>query len=396
MKKILLLFLPLLLVVACFEKEEEKKEPAAKSEAQTTTVGLSPADFSDLTGWQNDKMEDFAPVLRDVCGKIMNMDSDFIGNGAVKISTADYQRVCRDFLRQKINDGDELRRFMERNFTPALVWENGNAEGKFTAYYEAQINASRQKHGSYVVPVYGRPDDLIEIRLKDFDASLPDKKLAGRVSGNNLVPYYTRAEIEQQSPAAPVLLWADSDVDVHIMQIQGSAVALLDDGSRLRIGYDGNNGRAFTGIGSILLAEGVLAPGRADMISIKNWLKNNPEEGKRLMLKNERYIFHRLIDGNGPIGAFGLPLAPGRSLAVDRQYIPLGALLWLETTAPNGQPLQKIVAAEDIGSAIKGAVRGDYFWGSGGDDVLAEAGKMNASGHYYIFIPKGANNEQRQ
>ena len=125
---------------------------------------------------------------------------------------------------------------------------------------------------------------------------------------------------------------------------------------------------------------------------MKKWLKKHPEQATQLMQENERFIFHRFVEENGPVGAFGIPLTAGRSLAVDRQYIPLGALLWLSTTTPDKNPLQKLVAAQDIGSAIKGAVRGDYFWGSGGDEILDLAGKMNNTGHYYIFIPKEIKN----
>lgn len=134
----------------------------------------------------------------------------------------------------------------------------------------------------------------------------------------------------------------------------------------------------------------MLKPGKADMISIKKWLNDNPAEAQKLMRENERYIFHRIIEGKGPVGAFGVPLTAGRSLAVDRRYVPLGALMWLSTRTPDGKPLNKMVAAQDIGGAIKGAVRGDYFWGSGGDEILAQAGKMNSAGHYYILIPKEA------
>jgi membrane-bound lytic murein transglycosylase A len=124
------------------------------------------------------------------------------------------------------------------------------------------------------------------------------------------------------------------------------------------------------------------------MIDIKNWLLNNPEKALPYMNQNKRYVFHQLIGATGPLGAMGLPLSAGRSLAVDPSFIPLGALMWLDTTAPDGQKIQKLINAQDVGGAIKGAIRGDYYWGSGGDEVLALAGKMNSKGSYYIFIPK--------
>ena len=124
------------------------------------------------------------------------------------------------------------------------------------------------------------------------------------------------------------------------------------------------------------------------MSHIKKWLQNNPDKADEIYHENDRFIFHRLLNTEGPLGAHGVPLHAGRSLAVDRSYIPLGSLLWLDTTGPDKEPLQKLVVAQDIGSAIKGCVRGDYFWGSGADDVLDKAGRMNSQGRYYLFMPK--------
>ena len=124
------------------------------------------------------------------------------------------------------------------------------------------------------------------------------------------------------------------------------------------------------------------------MDKVKKWLQDNPQKAIRYMNENPRYVFHRLIGASGPLGAMGTPLAAGRSLAVDKNFVPLGALLWLDTTAPDGKPIRKLVNAQDVGGAIKGAIRGDYYWGSGGDDILELAGKMNSAGSYYILLPK--------
>ena len=183
-------------------------------------------------------------------------------------------------------------------------------------------------------------------------------------------------------------MWADDEVDVYIMQIQGSAVALQPDGSKVRIAYAANNGHPFKGIGSILLSKGLLSPSQVSMGSIKQWLKDNPGLAKANMDENPRYIFHKLGNPEGPMGALGVPLSAGRSLAVDTDYVPLGALLWLETSSYDNKPLNRLVVAQDIGGAIKGAVRGDYFYGSGGDDILEAAGRMNSSGRYFVLIPK--------
>ena len=220
-----------------------------------------------------------------------------------------------------------------------------------------------------------------------FDKSLPNRRLLGRIEGSKLIPYHTRAEIEQKIIDAPVILWGNDAVDIYLMQIQGSAIALLDDGSSVRIKYADNNGHNFVGIGSILLKKGLLKPGQASMDKIRDWLKENPQIAKANMSENPRYIFHAFSDAEGPIGALGVPLVAGRSLAVDETNIPLGALLWLETTGPNKEKIEKLVIAQDIGGAIKGIVRGDYFWGHG-EQALLSAGKMNSTGQYYILLPK--------
>ena len=135
------------------------------------------------------------------------------------------------------------------------------------------------------------------------------------------------------------------------------------------------------------LKKGLLKPGQASMDKIRDWLKNNPQIAKINMAENPRYIFHKISDADGPVGALGVSLTPGRSLAVDNSVIPLGAFLWLETTGPEQEKIEKLVIAQDIGGAIKGVVRGDYFWGHG-EKALLSAGKMNSVGQYYILLPK--------
>ena len=210
--------------------------------------------------------------------------------------------------------------------------------------------------------------------------------MVGRVENGKLVKYYTRKEIDEGWLDAPVILWGDNPVDIYLMQIQGAAVATLDDGRKIRVGYADNNGHKFRGIGSILLEKGLIEPKDASMVKIREWLEDNGNKAKKNMLLNDRFIFHKIVDAEGPIGAMGLPLFAGRSMAVDRDFIPLGTMLWLETDSPDGK-IKKLVMAEDVGSAIKGAIRGDYFWGHG-DEALEYAGKMNAKGRYYVILPK--------
>ncbi len=349
-------------------------------------LNLQKQTFEALEGFENDNFSEIGETFRLSCQAAKNNPA-LLGRAKITVDSKAYLRVCEKFMRQNLKTSAEYKSFIKQNFDPYLVVYNGTSEGKFTSYYEAELNASRTKHGRYKYPIYGRPNDLVEINLKDFDTTLPNKRILGRVQNNKLVPYLTRGQIEQNGVDAPVILWGDDKVDIFLMQIQGSAVALLDDGTKLRVSYADNNGHRFVGIGGLLLQKGLLKKGEASMDKIRDWLKKNPDVAEVNMNENPRFIFHKISNATGPIGALGVPLQAGRSIAVDNDYIPLSVLLWLDTTDPNGKPLQKLVSAQDIGAAIKGAVRGDYFWGHG-EEALKEAGKMNSSGHFYILLPR--------
>ena len=373
-KKYTILLAILLALGACSKEQSPKGD-----------ISLKQVSYENLKGFDDDDMLGAYKAFQRSCEAVAAKKGEFLDDSEIKIKREDFLKICSSakyVLPSKFKD------FIKANFVPMQVNYQGKTQGKFTAYYEAALNASNMRDNTYKYPIYGVPYDLVTVNLKDFDETLPSKKIIGRVEDGKLVPYYSRGEIAKNGLNAPVILWADSDIDIYIMQIQGSAVAHLPDGKDIRIAFAESNGRPFKGIGSILLGKGLLEPGKASMGSIKKWLMENPGLAAANMNENQRYIFHRLGNPEGPVGALGVPLTAGRSLAVDRTYIPLGALLWLETEKPDGSALNKLVTAQDIGSAIKGAIRGDYFWGSGGDEVLEEAGKMNSEGQYFILVPK--------
>ena len=382
--KLSLSFALILLMVlgGCLKDKGSDVHPAATGE-----VKLQKITFDDLSGWKQENFAEIIPVFAKNCRHILNNKNTYIYNSQIKIKTADYQDICRKFNSRNPRHGTEMKKFLESEFVPYAVADKQRSDGKFTSYYEATIRASRQQSERYKYPIYGKPTDLIEINLHDFDENLPNTRLVGRVSGNKFIPYYNRRDIEKNGINAPVLMWGDDLVDIHFMHIQGSAIAQMDDGSEMRIGYADSNGRKFKGIGSILLNKGLIKPSEASMPKIREWLRQNPQKAADLMAENERFIFQRLSDADGPVGAMGISLTAGRSMAVDNQYIPLGAMLWLDTYNPDHQPIRKIVFAQDIGSAIKGIVRGDYFWGHG-EKALQQAGRMNSVGKYYILAPK--------
>lgn len=368
------------LLVSC----DTETPPPSAPEKPAQQTKLEEKTFADLPGWQEDNQGEALEAFLLSCKQLRSEKGEFIGSGEIKIPAADYLQICTQAATLQ---PAQFRSFVEQNFLPWLVTDNGSAEGKFTAYYEPVIRVAHHKDETYKYPIHAKPLDLIEFNPRDFDNTLPSKRLVGRLQGQKLVPYYERAEILNGAGNVPVLLWADSFVDVFVMHIQGPAAAILPDGSQIRISYADTNGLPFKGIGSILLKHGELKNG-ASMDKVKQWLLENPQKAVAYMNENPRYVFHRLIGAPGPLGALGVPLSAGRSLAVDKDFIPLGALMWLDTTAPNGAPIRRLVNAQDVGGAIKGAIRGDYYWGSGGDEILALAGKMNSAGRYYILLPK--------
>ncbi|MBQ8465102.1 MAG: MltA domain-containing protein [Alphaproteobacteria bacterium] len=398
MYKIFCLFILSLFFGGCGQEEEKQQEktpslsiehPEEKADLGPD-IKLVPAQFKDLKNWYRDDLIKAFPAIKASCEQIIKEKNKYMSNAELKVPTEAYQHACKKMFNSDISTSAELRFFLDKVFKPYLVMDKSNPNGKFTAYFESALEASQTESLGYPYPIYGKPLDLIEVSLSDFDDKLPNQKIYGRIDAKQqkLVPYFTREQIETGKLAAPIILWAKDLVDLHIMQIQGSAVAKLENGDRVRIGFAAHNGHPFTGIGSILLSQGLIDKEHASMSEIRKWLKKHPQQAVKELRKNKRYVFHRIASTTAPVGAHNVPLTPQRSLAVDKQYIPLGSLLWLETTGPLKEPIEQLVVAQDIGGAIKGIVRGDFYWGSGDEEVLEQAGKMNSIGRYYILLPK--------
>lgn len=390
--------LGLLAVAAC--APSDRPAPPALPDGMT----LSPVPFAALPGWQNDRVSEALPALRRSCERLDALverkgEDSWLGPGAYGGTYGDWTAICGDLARAvpEAEDPDEiaLRAFLESRLQPYAVRYAGEggvqrSDGVFTGYYEAELTGAAEPSADYPVPVHAVPPDLVSVDLADSNPDVGSSvPLVGRIDGDRVLPYWTRAEIEDGALAnGPVLLWAADAVDVHVLHIQGSGRVKLPDGSVERIGYAGNNGHPFRGLGRIMLDRGVVEPGKASMPAIRAWLKANPEAARDIMRENPRYIFFRRIaGGDGPIGALGVPLTPRRSVAVDPRYVPLTVPLWLDTVDPDNVPLRRLVVAQDVGSAIKGPVRGDFFWGFG-EEALAEAGRMKSAGTWYLLLPR--------
>jgi membrane-bound lytic murein transglycosylase A len=372
-----------LLLISC---ERGEKPPPSPPPA----VSLTAVDFHSLTGWAEDAVSEALPALRRSCARLGAVaDGQPLGPDGLAGSAGDWREACAALAAAAPEDDAALRALIEANFVPYRVGDAGSS-GLFTGYYEPELSGSRAPDARHRWPLYRPPDDLVTVDLGSFAEDLKGRRLVGRVADGRLVPYPARAEIDsgKLDGKALELLWLDDPVDVFFLHVQGSGRVRLPDGSFVRVGYAGSNGRDFTAIGKALLDDGKVPRDKVSMQAIRDWLRANPEDGRAYMERNARYIFFHEIEGDGPIGAEGVALTPGRSLAVDTDLLPLGAPLWLDTTWPGSdKPLRRLVVAQDTGSAIKGAVRGDLFWGAG-EAALAYAGGMKQPGSYYLLLPK--------
>jgi len=371
-------------------KQAEKPKPEAAAPEKPALL-LERVAFADLPGWTADAVSAALPALERSCARLAGQPDDRpLGPDALAGTVADWRAPCSALAAAAPGDDDALRALLEQHFQPFAVSNAGHRDGLFTGYYEAELKAAATPTAPGATPLYRVPDDLVTVDLALFRADLKGEKLVGRVEKGRLVPYLTRKEIEGGALAdrGLELVWAADPVDAFFLQVQGSGRVILPDGRVQRVGFAGSNGHPFYAIGRALIEEGIVSREESSMQKIRDWLRANPEKAREVMQRNARYIFFRSIDGEGPIGAQGVALTPGRSLAVDSALLPLGVPLWLDTTWPaTDKPLQRLMVAQDVGSAIKGAVRGDFFWGSG-EPALAQAGRMKQTGRYYLLLPK--------
>lgn len=358
---------------------------------------LAPVAFHDLPGWRTDRVAEALPALLKGCDRLTAPGSDASakpGAPAPPGPAADWPRVCDAARAVPAGDEAAARGFLERHFQPHAVGNDGRPTGLMTGYYEPQLDGARTADARRRTPLLARPADLVEADLDAFAPDLAGRRVAGRVQDGRLVPYWSRAQIEAGAlrDRGLELVYVASPVEAFFLQIQGSGRVLLDDGGVVRVGFAGQNGRPYTAIGKVLADRGHLRREEVTMQSIRAWLERHPDEAPGVMAENASYVFFRerpeLRADEGPIGALGAPLTPGRSLAVDRRYIPLGSPVWVDTADPlDGAPLQRLMLAQDVGGAIRGPVRGDVFFGWGAR-AEAKAGRMRQPGRLFVLLPR--------
>lgn len=334
--------------------------------------------WPELEGWRHDRHAESWPALLRSCEQLGDRE--------------DWAQLCQAASTMPGPGDEEAREFYEKWFTAHVVYATGGkTSGLITGYYEPELKGRRQADARYRYPIYGRPDDLLIVDLAGLYPELKGKRLRGRLVGNKVVPYFSRAELHADpvAMAGNELVWVDDLVGLFFLHIQGSGRVRLRDGSILRVGYADQNGHPYRSIGRELIDMGELEREEVDMFSIREWLQNNPSEVDTLFERNPSYVFFTIRNEaeGGPTGSLNVALSPQRSIAVDRNVIPLGSPVWLDTILPESElPYRRLVLAQDTGGAIKGHVRADLFWGHG-EHAERMAGLMKQSGRLYVLQP---------
>jgi membrane-bound lytic murein transglycosylase A len=339
------------------------------------------ANWAELPGWSDDDAGQAWGALLASCSRLKQPE---------------WRPVC-DAIQAlgKRPSASAARALLEERLQPWRIQNaDGTKEGLITGYYEPLIRGSRTRTSRYATPVLGVPDDLLTIDLGSLYPELKHLRLRGRLVGNRVVPYDSRASIDEKGEAgtlpARVLLWAEDPIDFFFLQVQGSGQVQLADGGRIRIAYADQNGHPYLSIGRWLVAKGELKAEQAGMDGIRSWARANPQRLSEMLDANPSYVFFKEApnNGEGPHGALGIPLTAQRSIAVDPRTVPLGAPVFLATTYPRTEtPLRRLVLAQDTGGAIKGRVRADFFWGFGAEPG-AKAGNMRQKGALWVLWPR--------
>lgn len=384
----LLSLLSLLIITAC-------AATTAKEGGVKGPLVMKPSSFAALDGWSSDDLSGFMKAYNTSCARILKKSPDekFSSDPAWGTYGA-WQAACRKGQPVDGNNPDAVRAFVENNFKVVQATEGGNPKGLFTGYYESSLQGSRTRHGEYQHPLHARPADLVMVDLGEFRDELKGQRIAGRVLDGKLKPYENRAAIVSgKLPGAVPLVWLDDPHDAFFVQVQGSGIVKMDDGSTMRVGYDGQNGHPYYAIGRELVKRGIFHKDEVSMDTIRTWLVQNPDKANELMNTNPSYVFFREMPddgtGAGPQGGEGVKLTAARSIAIDRSILPYGFPLYLSAdyAGPDSKPLRRLMMAQDTGGAIRGPVRGDFFWGSG-PAAEAKAGPMKAQGQYWFLMPK--------
>ncbi|MET0497904.1 MAG: MltA domain-containing protein [Steroidobacteraceae bacterium] len=347
------------------------------------TVRYEKAAWSQVEGWASDQPQEAWRAFLQTC--------------KARGARAEWKTVCAAAMSETAVDAASTRRFFEKQFVAyRIIQAEGRRSvqtGMVTGYYEPLLRGSRKMSPAFSVPLYSPPADMLTVDLGDLYPELKGKRVRGRLEGRKVVPYFTRGQLDgNPSLKGHELVWVDDVVAAFFLEVQGSGRVQLNDGSTIRIAYADQNGQPYRSIGRYLVDLGEMTADQASAQSIRRWIELHPQRLREILNANPSVVFfreERLLDPEaGPVGALGVPLTAGRSIAVDPQFVPLGAPVFLATTQPNSDvPLQRLVMAQDTGGAIRGILRADLFWGFG-DAAGESAGRMRQQGSMWILWPR--------
>lgn len=354
------------LLTAC---GQNKKSPAVMTHNQLSQdLNLTPSEFSHIHSWNYNNFQNSFVAFQKSCNQIPKYrHTTILGHHPFFGHDSDWQTLCAKAQQESPNNA---KHFFEQEFQPVLV--SNHDTGMFTGYYIPELRGNFEQTNVYRYPLYEKPTN----------GQLPARAdiVNGALNGR-----------------AKPILWVDSEIDSFFLHIQGSGNVRLPDNRVVHVAYAGQNGHQYYAIGKYLIETNQIAKAQMSAQAIKNWLRDNPSQAQLVMNKNPSYIFFKLDSNNNTgqaKGAAGVPLTPEYSLAVDNDYYPYGLPMWVETGVQvpvNGQfknmAFERLMIAQDTGGAIKGAIRGDIFFGSG-SNAETMAGKQSSNGRKYLLLPR--------
>ena len=390
-----ILFLLILFLVSCAEVAQKgDKTSNAKSNCDCPKIKTEKEDLAKIPDYGLLKKSDWSAIESSFeSDNVLLTWTAWLRSCSVLKQKDTWKKVCDLADDIKEPSDENIKNYFKKYFNLYSATNmDGSDTGTITGYYQPILKGSKVKTSHYKVPLYTTPKDLITVDLSDVYPELKSKRLRGKLAGNKLIPYLSRAEIDGQgSPlAGNEIVWVEDPVEAFFLEIQGSGIIQFDNGEAMQIGYADQNGYPFKAIGSTLVQKKEITMAEASMEGIKNWARKNITKLREFLNMNASYVFFRKLPNDlpGPIGALGVSIEAERSVAIDPKFIPLGAPVFLSTTQPNtSEPLQRLMVAQDTGGAIRGGVRADFYWGSG-DEAGRKAGSMKQQGKIWTLLPR--------
>ena len=376
------------------KQESPKQESSKQDPLKSSGNQLEPLKWNELTGWAaDDHLAAFAAYQAGCRAARRKPRSDERG-----LIFGALSNVCRKALALEPQDSAAARAFFEQNFQPVRIARLGEGEGLVTGYYEPIVAGSRFPTPEFSVPIYRRPRDLVADGYKQGSTAFPNKggRIGRRTENNEIVPYHDRGAIEAGALDGQKLeiCWIKDPLDLVAIQIEGSARVILEDGTPLRISYDSHNGYSYSSIERVLAERNLIPRKELTKERIRAWTAAHPEEAAKARATNRAYMFFRvtgLTNDGEPVGAQGVPLTPGRSIAVDRVH-EYGTPFFIEGNLPiedakPAAPVGRLTIAQDTGSAIVGPARADLYLGAG-DEAGRIAGRIKHRGRFSMLVPR--------